>query len=131
MYLKRAQWISNFPDIYYKSGMDKLSDQAFRKMTERRERENDNSDEESGSFIEKLQSEIPYYQIDLNQNTDKCMASCIPLLEYMEGYVNPQKNDGIVLAVLSIDDYTSSDDFFMRGFGKNAKYQYRQIEKEG
>jgi hypothetical protein len=49
----------------------------------------------------------------------------------MDGYVNPQKNAGIVLAVLSIEEYASVDDFFMRAFGKNTKYQYRQIEKEG
>lgn len=59
------------------------------------------------------------------------MASCIPILEYMDGYVNPQKNDGIVLAALSIDDYANSNNFFFRAFGKNTRYQYRQIEKEG
>ena len=49
----------------------------------------------------------------------------------MEVYFDPQKNDGIVLAASSINDYTSADDFFMRAFGKNTRYQYRQIEKEG
>ena len=75
--------------------------------------------------------EIPYSQLDLQFNTDKCMASCVPVLEYIDGYVNPQKNDGIVLAALSIDDYTNADDFFMKAFGKNARYQYRQVEKDG
>lgn len=75
--------------------------------------------------------EISYNQLDLQFNTDKCVASCAPNLEYMDSYVNPQKNDDIILAALSIDDYISADDFFMRAFGKNTRYQYRQIEKEG
>jgi len=73
---------------------------------------------------------IPHKKIDLQSNTDKCVPSCTPILEYMEGYVNPQINDGIVLAILSIDDYVGVDDFFMREFGKNTRYQYRQVEKE-
>ena len=75
--------------------------------------------------------EIHYNQIDLQFNLKKCVASCTPLWEYMEGYVNPQKNDGIVLAALAIDNYAGADDFFGRVFGENTRYQYRQIEKEG
>ena len=75
--------------------------------------------------------DIPYNQIDLNFNTDQCTAACPPLLEYMEGYVNPDKNDGIVLAVIPVNDYANAGDFFIRAFGKNLRHQYRQVERDG
>ena len=75
--------------------------------------------------------DIPYIQIGLHFNTDQCTETCPPLLEYVEGYVNPDKNDGIVLAVMPMNDYANAEDFFMRAFGKNMRYQYRQVEKDG
>lgn len=78
-----------------------------------------------------MQLEIPYNQIDLNFSTEKCAANCPSLLEYVEGYVNPNKNDGIVLAVIPVIEYANAGDFFMRAFGKNTRYQYRQVEKDG
>jgi hypothetical protein len=79
----------------------------------------------------KIIMEIPYNQINLNFNTDRCVETCPPILDYMAGYVNPKKNDSMVLASLSVKEYTTADEFFMRAFGKNTRYQYRQIEKEG
>ncbi len=75
--------------------------------------------------------EILYYQIDLNFGTDQCSEKCSPLLEYVEGYINPNKNDGIVLAVIPVIEYANAGDFFMRAFGKNTRYQHRQVEKDG
>jgi len=86
---------------------------------------------DSSNFEHSKNMEIPYNQIDLQLNSAKCVPSCTPILEYMDGYVDPQKNDGIVLAALSINDYETADDFFARAFGKNTRYQYRQVEKEG